>query len=121
MSSYSCGYRNMFEQYSQLIQSKYPELKIVGENYTPNQMRVYIAQFLSTFKMILIVCVMFGQNPFLYLNMQTPQVFTWATENKFYACLMIFFLSNAIETQLITSGAFEIYLNGIYILIYFLK
>lgn len=25
---------------------------------------------------------------------------------------MIFFISNAIETQLITTGAFEIYLNG---------
>jgi hypothetical protein len=29
-----------------------------------------------------------------------------------YASLMLFFISNAIETQLITSGAFEIYLNG---------
>lgn len=28
---------------------------------------------------------------------------------------MIFFLSNAIETSLISSGAFEIYLNGIQI------
>ena len=26
--------------------------------------------------------------------------------------MMIFFVSNTIETQLITSGAFEIYLNG---------
>ena len=32
-----------------------------------------------------------------------------------YACLMIFFLSNAIETQMITTGAFEIYLNDIQI------
>ena len=102
----------MFEQYSQLIHSKYPELKIVGENYAPNQMKVYVAQFLSTFKMILIACVIFGQSPFPYFNMQTPQFFTWATENKFYASLMIFFISNAIETQMITSGAFEIYLNG---------
>lgn len=29
-----------------------------------------------------------------------------------YSSLMLFFISNAIETQLITSGAFEIFLNG---------
>jgi len=29
-----------------------------------------------------------------------------------YASMMIFFISNAIETQMITTGAFEIYLNG---------
>ena len=72
----------MFEQYSNLIHQKYPELKIVGENYTPNQIRVYVAQFLSSFKIILIGIVMFGQNPFTYLNMGTPAIFNWAVQNK---------------------------------------
>lgn len=116
---YSCGYRNAFEQYSQIIHQKYPELKIIGENYATNQFKIYIAQFLSTLKIIIIGCIILGQNPFVYLNMPTPQIFTWATENKFYASLMIFFISNAIETQLITSGAFEIYLNGIFLNIFF--
>jgi hypothetical protein len=72
----------MFEQYSQLIQSRFPELKIVGENYKPIWWKVYIAQFLGSFKLLLIVMVLFNQNPFQYFNMQTPAVFTWATENK---------------------------------------
>ena len=41
-----------------------------------------------------------------------------------YACLMIFFLSNALESQLISTGAFEISFNGedlITDIIYFLK
>lgn len=49
-----------------------------------------------------------GQNPFTLLNMDTPSVFTWAQENKIYACLMIFFISNAIEGQMISTGAFEV-------------
>jgi len=32
-------------------------------------------------------------------------------ENKLYACMMTFFLCNAVETQLISTGAFEIQLN----------
>ena len=29
-----------------------------------------------------------------------------------YACLMVFFISNAIEGQLISTGAFEVVFNG---------
>lgn len=112
---YSCGYRNMFEQYSAMIVERYPDIKIVGENYAPVPWKIYVAQFLSTTKILIIAFIMFGQNPFEYMGMATPQLFTWATENKMYSSLMLFFISNAIETQLITSGAFEIYLNGVQI------
>ncbi|KAK3586642.1 hypothetical protein CHS0354_024248 [Potamilus streckersoni] len=45
--------------------------------------------------------------------METPNIFIWATQNKIYACLMIFFISNAIEGQLISTGAFEISFNDV--------
>ncbi|KAL3847164.1 hypothetical protein ACJMK2_018090 [Sinanodonta woodiana] len=45
--------------------------------------------------------------------METPNIFLWATQNKIYACLMVFFISNAIEGQLISTGAFEISLNDV--------
>ena len=39
--------------------------------------------------------------------------YSWLIENKMYACLMIFFLANAVETQLISTGAFEVsYFNA---------
>jgi selT/selW/selH-like putative selenoprotein len=112
---YSCGYRNMFDQYTAIIAERYPDLKIVGENFAPTWWKLYVVQFLTTFKILVIACILFGQDPFVYLNMNTPNVFTWATDNKLYASLMIFFISNAIETQLITTGAFEIYLNDMQI------
>ncbi|CAF1047286.1 unnamed protein product [Brachionus calyciflorus] len=112
---FSCGYKNAFEQYSQLIKSRFPELNIIGENYTPGKHRLILAQVLSVLKMVIIGFIISGTSPFTYFNLATPNVFTWATQNKFYSCLMIFFLSNAIETSLISSGAFEIYLNGMQI------
>ncbi|GFT64980.1 thioredoxin reductase-like selenoprotein T1b [Nephila pilipes] len=52
-------------------------------------------------------------NPFVALRMNTPAVFTWMSQNKLYACLMVFFLSNTIEGQLISTGAFEIIFNDV--------
>lgn len=57
--------------------------------------------------------VVSGQNPFPMLNMETPGIVTWAHENKIYACLMIFFISNAVEGQLISTGAFEVTFNDV--------
>ncbi|KAL4220046.1 hypothetical protein ACF0H5_020457 [Mactra antiquata] len=76
-------------------------------------MRQLFAQGLSVLKLVIIAMVVAGQNPFPHLNMETPSVFTWAVENKVYACLMIFFISNAVEGQLISTGAFEISLNDV--------
>ena len=64
--------------------------------------------------MLLIVLMVAGINPFEYLGLQTPSVWLWTQDNKFYACLMTFFLCNAIEGQMISTGAFEIQFNGEY-------
>ena len=44
----------MFEQYSQLVATKFPDIKIVGENYPPAQWKVYLTQFISTLKLLVI-------------------------------------------------------------------
>jgi len=112
---FSCGYRNMFDQYSAMINQRYPDIKIVGENYNPVAWKLYLTQFLSSFKILVIGFIIFGYNPFQYLNLETPAIFNWAVENKLYASMMIFFISNAIETSLISTGAFEIFLNDMQI------
>jgi len=68
---------------------------------------------LSTLKLALIALIIFGQNPLPQLGLQTPQIVNWALQNKMYACLMLFFISNAIEGQLISTGAFEISFNDV--------
>lgn len=107
----SWGYRNVFEDYSARLRHRYPELQIEGGNFPPPTINNYIAKFLGVTKLLLIAMVVTGINPFTALNMDVPGVVTWAYENKIYACLMLFFISNAIETQLLSTGAFEISLN----------
>ena len=64
-------------------------------------------------------------NPFASIGLDTPPWAQWLLDNKIYACMMTFFLFNgqndfsknlshpppAVETQLISTGAFEITLN----------
>lgn len=44
-------------------------------------------------------------------NDPMPELLAKMKENKIYSCLMIFFISNAIEGSLVSTGAFEIYAN----------
>lgn len=44
-------------------------------------------------------------------NDPMPEFLQKMKENKIYSCMMIFFVGNAIEGQLISTGAFEIYAN----------
>lgn len=71
------------------------------------------AHFLNVFKLVFIALILGGITPFPSLGMTTPQFYVWMTENKMHACLMIYFLSNAIESQLVSTGAFEIALNDV--------
>ena len=73
--------------------------------------RLQAAQIISIIKFIVILMVLSSFNPFPFLGQDTPSWATWMLENKIYACMMTFFLCNAVETQLISTGAFEIHLN----------
>ena len=110
----------MYQQLAGILQQQlgheYSDLVITGENYNPGGGRVELSQLIGVFKMLVIGCIMFSFNPWSYFGQDTlgncPSIVQWALENKIYACLMVFFLSNMIETQLISSGAFEVSVNG---------
>ena len=118
---YSWGYQKVYQQFAGILQQElgheYSDLLISGENYNPGGGRVQIAQLLGVCKMLVIGCLMFSFNPWTYFGEETlgrcPSLVIWALENKIYACMMVFFLSNMVETQLISSGAFEVTVNGV--------
>lgn len=88
-------------------------MAVVGESYPSHSLKAFLARVLSIVKMALLVCLLFGQNPFLLLRIPTPRVYSWALQNKLYACLMIFFLSNSLESYLMSTGAFEITVDDV--------
>jgi len=110
----------VYKQLAGILQQQfgheYPDLTITGDNYNPGGGRVMMSQIIGMLKMIVIGMIMFSFNPWTYFGSDvlgsTPSIVTWAYENKIYACLMTFFLCNMVETQLISSGAFEVTVNG---------
>jgi len=72
-----------------------------------------VAQALNLLKIAVLVMLVLGQDPFPQLGLATPSYYTWALNNKMYACLMIFFITNALEGQLISTGAFEVAFNDV--------
>lgn len=63
-------------------------------------------------KILIILLIISGINIAQWLGQPPLFWWDWCLNNKLYACIMIFFICNAIEGQLISSGAFEIHFNG---------
>uniref|UniRef100_A0A1I7XVQ8 SelT-like protein n=1 Tax=Heterorhabditis bacteriophora TaxID=37862 RepID=A0A1I7XVQ8_HETBA len=131
----SCGYKQAFDQFSQFVREKYPDMLIDGSNYPPAPWKAYLAQVyafyfhflfimpfilykisqlqvISIAKMIAIVVVVTGSNPLAALGFAHPAILHWAQGNKLSACMMLFLLTNMIESTLMSTGAFEIYLDS---------
>merc|ERR1712080_586981 len=88
----------------------------MGDNYPPPGVRLQLAHLIGSLKMAVLIMLAISFNPWAYLGHQvagpTPNFYLWALDNKIFACMMIFFLANLVETQLISTGAFEISVNG---------
>ncbi|VDN00867.1 unnamed protein product [Thelazia callipaeda] len=107
----SCGYRQKFSEYSHYILQKYPSIEVLGDNYSPVAWKSFLAEAVKLAKVLFIVLVMMGRDPFPSIGQPTPRFFSWALNNKLSSCIMIFLLSNTLESSLISTGAFEIYLG----------
>lgn len=103
----------MFEQYAAILHQKYPEISVEGDMYPPPDYKVMLARAMGAVKMLLIICILGSVNIFNFLGLQEPSWWTWCTRNKLYSCIMIFFVCNAVEGQLLSTGAFEISMNDI--------
>ncbi|XP_011690666.1 PREDICTED: selT-like protein [Wasmannia auropunctata] len=106
---YSCGYRKAFDQYVTILKQKYPELHVEGENFNPPGYNMLIAKALGTLKILLIILIVSG----IDFGLPLTSIWQWCINNRFYSCILIFLIGNAIEGQLISSGAFEIHFNDV--------
>ena len=62
--------------------------------------------------MIIIIAVLSGANILALAGLPPPIWWVWCQQNKLYACMMVFFVCNALESHLVSTGAFEISFNG---------
>jgi len=87
-------------------------MSIEGENYPApanNQMAERVIFFLQ---MALILSIVVGESLFQALGLAPPEFYILMTQNKFMSCLLIFFVGNAMRNFLLSTGAFEVYVDG---------
>lgn len=82
-----------------MIHDKYPEIVINGGNYDPPGMNVYLSKIILITKIVLIIGIMSSFDVAGILGQPAPGWWKWCTDNKLYACMMIFFLGNMLEAQ----------------------
>ncbi|VDM60689.1 unnamed protein product [Angiostrongylus costaricensis] len=107
----SCGYKQAYEQFSMAVHEKYPEMPIEGSNYPADKWKEYLAHTINILKIAAIAMIITGRNPFLNIGLGEPAILLWAQSNKISACMMLFLLTNMVESTLMSTGAFEIYLD----------
>jgi len=107
------GYKNAYDQFLSIIQEKHPELFVEGSTYPPESSKRIGAQVVNAVKFLIIGSLFLSQYRLLHLIGVPVRVTTWMTENRIYACLLCFFLCNFLESQLIATGAFEIYFDDV--------
>ncbi|KRY71444.1 Selenoprotein T2 [Trichinella pseudospiralis] len=101
------------DNYARLIQSQFPGVVVKGETYPPPPYKATVAEVIRALKIVLILCILFEVDLAFMLNISMPPIYVWAMQNKISACLMLFFMSTAIENYLLSTGAFEIFMNDI--------
>uniref|UniRef100_A0A3Q3GAC6 Selenoprotein T n=1 Tax=Labrus bergylta TaxID=56723 RepID=A0A3Q3GAC6_9LABR len=106
-------YCKVFQEYSKAISQLYPDIRIEGDNFPPTPLNRVLGNLVSYLKLLSILLIVSGQNPFVLLGLDTPRAWTWTQDNKIFSCLMAFFLCNMMETHFLSTGAFEVTLNDV--------
>lgn len=110
---HSCGYRQAFEDIRARLKSDFPSLIIEGEISKPGFIRSQIANLVFLAKIGFFVMVYARFNPFAYFHLETPGVWHFVTENRMAASVMALLLTSSIESNMMSTGAFEVFLNDI--------
>jgi len=88
-------------------------LLIRGDNYPPAAWKTFVAKTINVVKILLIASILLNKHDLLRLLNIPNNTLLWMSQNKMYACLMGFFVGNFVETQLISTGAFEIFIDDV--------
>uniref|UniRef100_A0A0K8VVA5 SelT-like protein n=1 Tax=Bactrocera latifrons TaxID=174628 RepID=A0A0K8VVA5_BACLA len=110
---YSCGYRKAFEDYVNILSERYPQITVNGGNYDPPGFNMYLSRIVFAAKILFIVVIVSSFDFFGVFVQRIPSWWQHLLDNKLYACMMVFFVGNMLEGQLVASGAFEISLNDV--------
>jgi len=93
-----------------IIRSRFPDLLVRGENYPAPQLNQYLAQAVGYLQFAGMGLMFAGD--YIFQQGQEPSFYLWMRERKLVSILVMFLLGNNIATGLVSTGAFEVYLDG---------
>lgn len=93
------------------LRLQFPQLQSHGMNHPPSPKNALIAQMIGYAQMAGFGILFFGSFLFQSLKMEEPELIKWMSTNKMNAFCLIFMMG-FMSTQLMATGAFEVYYNG---------
>jgi len=93
------------------LRLQFPQLQSHGMNHPPSDQNALIAQLIGYAQMAGFGMLFFGSFLFQALKMEEPEAVKWMSTNKMNSFCLIFMLG-FMSTQLMATGAFEVYYNG---------
>lgn len=108
---HSCGYRQAFEDIAKMLRTAFPNMKVDGEYHHPAWFKTQLVNVLFLTKVAVIAMLFWNINPFTYLQMETPRIWTHITQSKLSSSILIWMVIGSIESSMMSTGAFEIFFN----------
>lgn len=87
-------------------------MSVEGDNYPATPLKQFLAQTFFYTRMGLLLIMFTGTKAFDVFGVPVPEWYTSIQENKIMAMVTIFFVGNMVESNLLSSGAFEVEVNG---------
>lgn len=106
------GYNGATVAFADIIVDKFPNIKIEEKTYPPPPINQQVASAIYAFKFLFILLILTKVDIFQKIGVPSPALYTWSVNNVTYASLMTYFVCKAVETQLLSTGAFEITMDN---------
>lgn len=93
------------------LRMHFPSLQSHGMNHPPTEQNQFISQIIGYMQMCGFGLLIFGHYIFSALKIKEPPMIEWMSNNKMNSFCIIFMMGFA-SSQLMATGAFEVYYNG---------
>jgi len=106
--------RGAFMQVKQLLEQQHTGMEVVGSMYPVPPLKQGLARVVGLGQMGAFAVVLFGDNIFEMLGYAAlPQLYVQhVQQNRFGAGVAAWFVGNLLQSQLMSTGAFEVYYDG---------
>lgn len=100
-------------QLRQIFAQNFPGVEVIGTNYPPKPTNVAIGKLVNIGSLTTIATSLFGDKLFPLMGLEVPELVNSLQQNKVGACAGAWFIGNTVAQNLQSTGAFEVYYDGV--------